>query len=138
MRPIPSGILHYATLMLISTATARSQHIQHPAPVDPKQFAVMAWGQSPSDTDQLRGMREAGLNVSGFCRPADIEKVRAAGLTCFISDRQISGLDLLHLPPDDEIRRNVAALKDQIGGNPAALGFYLRDEPNAAEMPGLG
>ena len=34
--------------------------------------------------------------------------------------------------------RAVAVLKEQIGSNPAALGFYLRDEPNAAEMPGLG
>jgi hypothetical protein len=25
----------------------------------------MAWGDSPSDADQLRGMKEAGLNISG-------------------------------------------------------------------------
>jgi hypothetical protein len=47
-------------------------------------------------------------------------------------------MDPMHLPPDDELRRSIAALKDQIGASPAALGFYLRDEPPAAQMPGLG
>lgn len=98
----------------------------------------MAWGDSPSDADQLRGMREAGLNISGFCRAEDLPKVKAAGLTCFVRDRQISGVDLTHIPPDEEIRREVVLLKNRIGGEPAALGFYLRDEPNASQMPGLG
>ena len=52
--------------------------------VSPKDFAVMAWGDSPSDPDPLRGMKEAGLNISGFCNAEDLEKVRAAGLTCFM------------------------------------------------------
>jgi hypothetical protein len=29
-------------------------------------------------------------------------------------------------------------LSKRIAENPAALGFYLRDEPNAQMMPGLG
>jgi hypothetical protein len=127
-----------AILLLIPAAPLRSQGNHHPNPVDPKQFAVMAWGGSPSDAGQLRGMREAGLNISGFCRADDLEKVKAAGLTCFVQDPALSGMDPMHLPPDDELRRSVAALKDQIGANPAALGFYLRDEPPAAQMPGLG
>ncbi len=107
-------------------------------PVAPKDFAVMAWGSSPSDSQDLRGMRDAGLNISGFCRPEDLERVRAAGLTCFVSDRRLSSYDPEHLPPDDQLRRDVAELKQQIGSNPAALGFYLRDEPSARLMPGLG
>ena len=47
--------------------------------IEPRDFAVMAWGNSPSSPDQLRGMKEAGLNISGFCRAEDLEKVRAAG-----------------------------------------------------------
>ena len=98
----------------------------------------MAWGASPSDPAQLQGMREAGLNISGFCRVEDLDRVRAAGLTCFISDKHISGYKPRQLPPDDEIRRTVAELKKEIANNPAALGFYLQDEPDAQSMPGLG
>ncbi len=98
----------------------------------------MAWGGSPSDPAQLRGMREAGLNISGFCRVADLERVRAAGLTCFISDKRIGGHEPLQLPSEDELRRNIGELKKEIGDNPAALGFYLQDEPDAPSMPGLG
>ena len=98
----------------------------------------MAWGGSPSDPAQLRGMREAGLNISGFCRVEDLDRVQAAGLTCFISDKRISGHEPSRLPADEEMRRQVAELKKAINDNPAALGFYLQDEPDAQSMPGLG
>ena len=123
-------------ILLLPFALAQSFHLR--APAAPKDFAVMAWGGSPSDPEQLRGMREAGLNISGFCRVEDLERVRAAGLTCFVSDKTIDNYDPLHLPPDAEVRRHVAGLKNEIGNSPAVLGFYLRDEPDAPSMPGLG
>jgi len=103
----------------------------------PKSFAIMAWGDAPSDAAQLRGMREAGLNIAGFCRAEDLEKVRDAGLSCFVNDPRISGYDWQALPPDDEVRSRAGSLAKQIGANPAAIGFFLRDEPPAALMPGL-
>lgn len=115
-----------------------SQIGRHPRTVAPKDFAVMAWGTSPSDPDQLRGMRDAGLNISGFCHARDLGSVQAAGLSCFVRDPRIPSFDPLHLPSDSEIRSAVTDLSKQIAGNPAALGFYLRDEPNAQMMPGLG
>lgn len=107
-------------------------------PIGPKDFAVMAWGSSPSDPDQLRGMKEAGLNISGFCNPADLDKVRAAGLTCFVRDAWIGSHTPPNAPSDSEIREHFAQLKGEIGDNPSALGVFLRDEPSATMMPGLG
>jgi hypothetical protein len=131
-------MLRKLTYLLLAAAAARGQTGRHPQPAAPKDFAVMAWGGSPSDAEQLRGMREAGLNISGFCRAQDLPMVQTAGLTCFVRDSRIQSFDPLHMPSDDEIRGRVAELKTQIGSSGAALGFYLRDEPNAQLMPGLG
>jgi hypothetical protein len=130
---------HLRPLLLAAlSGTLSGQAIYNPPPPPPERFAIMAWGRSPSDPDQLRWMKEAGLNISGFCRPEDIEQVRQAGLACFVSDKRINGYDWERLPPEAELRRNlgeaVAAVKD----HPAVIGFYLRDEPHASLMPGLG
>ncbi len=98
----------------------------------------MAWGRSPSDAEQLRWMKEAGLNISGFCRPEEIEQVRQAGLACFVSDKRISGYDWERLPPETELRRNIGEVVAAVKDHPAVLGFYLRDEPHASLMPALG
>jgi len=113
------------------------QKNRQPVPVAAKDFPVMAWGGSPSDPDQLRGMKEAGLNISGFCAAKDLEKVNAAGLTCFVTDQRINGYPLLNLPPEGEIRRNMEAVKNEVGDHPAVLGYYLRDEPDVKELEGL-
>jgi hypothetical protein len=131
------GMKTLPCLMAVASLAA-GQWIAQPQPVDPKQFAIMAWGSSPSDPEQLRLMKEAGLNITGFCRVADLDKVRAAGLWCFVSDKRANGYDWEKLPPESEIRRNVQELAGEIGDNPAVLGFYLRDEPHASLMPGLG
>lgn len=106
--------------------------------VNPKTFAIMAWGESPTNEQQLRDMHEAGLNVSGFCRAADLYKVRAAGLTCFVQSPALDRLDWLKLPNDDELRKIVDTVQRDVGGNSAAAGVFLRDEPSAQMMPGLG
>jgi hypothetical protein len=95
-------------LLLLPSSFAQTPH--RPPPAAPKDFAVMAWGDSPSDPEQLRGMREAGLNISGFCRVEDLERVRAAGLTCFVSDKLVDRDSQLVLPPDDQIHRQATAI----------------------------
>lgn len=109
-----------------------------PNPPAPNQFVIMAWDQSPSDPEQLRLMREVGLNVSGFCRVDDLEAVQQAGLACFVSDRRVSGYDWENLPEVSEIRMNIKNAANAVRGRPAAMGFYLRDEPHASLMPALG
>jgi hypothetical protein len=120
------------------TLAATAQGLHPPAPVAPRDFAVMAWGTSPSDPELLRGMKEAGLNIAGFCRADELNQVRDAGLTCFVRDLRANGYDWTHMPGDDVLRRNVTALKAQVGADPAALGFFLRDEPPASMMSGMG
>jgi hypothetical protein len=104
----------------------------------PRDFPVMAWGTSPSDPEQLRGMKEAGLNISGFCSADDVDRVSAAGLGCFVSDERVNGYDWEKLPAEEQIRTNIDALVRQASGNAAVLGFFLRDEPSTLLMPGLG
>jgi hypothetical protein len=124
--------------VLLLTPLALSQRNPTPTPIAPKEFALMAWGDSPSDPGQLSGMRDAGLNISGFCHVEDLDRVKAAGLTCFVHDPKLSSYAPDHLPSAATIQTDVAALKKQIGDNPAAIGFFLRDEPSAPLMPGLG
>ena len=130
---IASALLSVA----VSPFAAATQQFPTLEPPAPKSFAIMAWGDAPSDMAQLRGMRDAGLNIAGFCRAEDLDKVRDAGLACFVSDPRIGGYDWQALPPDSEIRGRIGGLAHQIGSNPAAIGFFLRDEPHAALMPGL-
>src|SRR5690349_15900110 len=95
MNPIRISVAAFLSLVPL----ALSQKSFQPTPIAPKQFAVMAWGDSPSDVDQLRGMKEAGLNISGFCRAEDLDRVKAAGLTCFVNDPKLSGYAPEQLPP---------------------------------------
>jgi hypothetical protein len=83
-------------------------------------------------------MKQAGFNVSGFCPVEDLEKVRAAGLTCIVVDPRANGYEFTHVPPDAVLDRNAAELSRTIDGNPAALAFMLADEPKATMLAGLG
>ncbi len=130
--------MRYLWVVVAISTCAWAQQPHSPARVNARDFAVMAWGDSPSDENQLRLMREAGLNISGFCRAADLERVAAAGLTCFVSDPRANGYDWKNVPSEAEMRQNIAALAKEVGGSPAAIGFYLLDEPHASLMPGLG
>ena len=98
----------------------------------------MPWDSSPSDPAQLQLMKEAGLNISGFCAPKDLPAVLAAGLACFVSDPRVNGYDWTKMPPEAELRGNITAAVRDVENNPAVLGFFLRDEPGADLFPGLG
>ncbi|HZU25589.1 MAG TPA: hypothetical protein VFA04_08710 [Bryobacteraceae bacterium] len=127
------GLLVWAAPLLLAAQTAHP-----PARVGAHEFPLMAWNDSPSDPGYLRQMYEAGLNVSGFCKPSDLDRVAAAGMSCFVTDPRVNGYDWTRLPNDSVLRANVASLVDEVRGKPALLGFFLRDEPHASLMPGLG
>ena len=106
--------------------------------VGPDVFPIMAWSGSPTDAESLRLMKEAGLNVTGFCKVEELEKVRDAGLACFVSDTSLGTFIARESATDAEIRDAVAALATRIGSNPAAMGVNLRDEPSVKQMTILG
>jgi hypothetical protein len=127
-----------ACLLAGLVGTAFAQEFPQPPALSPREFALMAWGGVPSDPNQLRWMREAGLNIAGFCSPDQLDKVDAAGLTCFVSDPRASHYPWKQMPSQQELRKNVLALVRDVQNHPAALGYFLMDEPSASQMPGLG
>jgi hypothetical protein len=116
---------------------AWAQSFVEPPEVSPRDFALMAWDQSPSDPHQLDLMRQAGLNISGFCSPEDLGRVQAAKMACFVSDDRANGYDWVQMPDEKELQENLNALVKEVQNRPAALGFLLYDEPRAQMMPDL-
>ena len=115
-----------------------AQQFPHPQPATPRDFVVMPWDNTPSDPELLQGMKDAGMNMAGFCGAKDVERVRAAGLTCVLRDPRLSNYDWKKLPPEDHIRKDVAELAREFGSDPTVRGFFLDDEPRTLEMPALG
>jgi len=83
-------------------------------------------------------MQQAGINVSGYCRAEDLDRVRDAGLTCLVNDSAIQKLVSGETATDADIRIAVTALAARIRSHPAAFGVNLRDEPGVQQMPILG
>ena len=100
----PRSISLLLSILLLAARVAQGQVFSAPPPAAPRDFAVMAWGGSPADPAQLRLMKEAGLNISGFCTPEDLDRVHEAGLSCFVSDNRISGYDWEKMPGEAEVQ----------------------------------
>ena len=132
------GLALSACLLAGLIEAANAQEFHPMPPVSPREFALMAWGATPSDSTQLNWMRQAGLNISGFCSPDQLDMVDAAGLTCFVSDPRANHYPWKQMPSQQAVRKNLAALVRDVRNRPAALGFFLMDEPGASQMPGLG
>jgi hypothetical protein len=100
-------------------------------------FPIMAWNTPPSDPAVYKKMAECGLNVAGFVPVAALDMCNAAGLKAIVSDTRCGGYDWTHV--DERVARsNITSLVAQVGKHPAVYGYYLRDEPPPAYLPGLG
>jgi hypothetical protein len=131
-------ILIAVVLSWILTASVVSQRIFPEKRVAPEDFVVMSWGSASADPQQLQWMKDAGLNVAGFGRTADLKAFADAGIKVFVSDRRVGGYDFEQPLDEAVVRRNLESLKAEIGDNPAVIGFNLQDEPHARAMPSLG
>jgi len=138
-RRIPRASLFLARLLLLCAAVSGcAQTARTLSPPAPSQFAIMAWGKSPSDPGQLMLMQEVGLNISGFCAVSDLEAIHQAGLACFVDDKRVNGYDWARLPEEAELRSNIESVADAVRDRPAVMGFRLRDEPRAWQIPAMG
>jgi hypothetical protein len=127
-------------LILLAALTLEAAHpwVHKIEPVPPAVFPVLAWNPSPTDDESLALMKQAGLNLSGFCEVAELDKVRAAGLACIVKDAAIDRMVSRNQAADAEIRKAVEDLAARIAKHPAAFGVYLRDEPGVELMPVIG
>lgn len=134
------ALLNAALSLLLagSLFPATAQTFAEPPEISPRDFALMAWDQSPADPHQLDLMRQAGLNISGFCTPGELDQVQAAKMACFVTDERANGYEWTGMPDRKELQNKIAALVAEVRNRPAALGFFLYDEPQAQMMPGLG
>ncbi len=130
--------LLFVTFVLVLSVVALGQRIYPEQRVDPETFTVMSWGPVIAEPQQLQWMKEAGINIVGFAGVDDLPAIAEAGLKAFLSDRRVNGYDFDQPLDEAEVRRNIASLKEEIGDNPAVIGFMLRDEPHARAMPSLG
>ncbi|HEY2934555.1 MAG TPA: hypothetical protein VGK99_22685 [Acidobacteriota bacterium] len=115
-----------------------SQRVFREIRVPPADFAVMSWGSTTADPQQLQWLKDAGINIAGFGRIRDLPAFEKAGVQVFISDPRVNGYDFEKPLDEALVRRNIEAVAKEVGDSPAVIGFMLRDEPHARAMPSLG
>ena len=125
-------------LFLATSACSAGAQEKGPRMLRPEEFAILPWGWTPGDPDQLAGIRECGFNLAGFVAVDHLELVRKAGLQCIVSDGSTHVGDAEAALPEDEIERRVKSLVERVAGHEAVFGYYLRDEPGAGAYAGLG
>ena len=117
---------------------AQAPVFAQPAVPSAQQFALMTWDYVPTQDEQLRGMKDVGMNIAGMCTAADLPRVTAMGLRCLLDDPVMRGYDLAHLPSDEQMSRDIAAIAKRHSTDPTVMGFYLHDEPQLSQMAALG
>lgn len=100
-------------------------------------FPLMAWNWPPTDEKTLNEMRACGLTMAGFVPPSGLDACHAAGLKAIVNDPRCSGYDWMNVDAE-QARANAASLVGEVKNHPALFGYYLCDEPVAAQLPGLG
>ena len=100
-------------------------------------FPIMAWSGAPDDPAALAKMRDCGITVVGPTPMSKLDACQAAGLKVLIQDDRASGYGNWQGVDEAAAKKNVASLVEQTAKHPAAIGYYLMDEPHAALFPGL-
>lgn len=123
-----------AGLGLASAAAA----FPRPTAPDPQQFVLMAWDEVRAAPADLEGMRDAGLNVAGFCTAEQVEAVRRAGLACILRDPRLSQYDWSQPPAAAVLESDVARAVPVLAARKTVLGVLLNDEPQSRDLAAIG
>jgi hypothetical protein len=106
-------------------------------------FAITPWelGREKQELfDQpgygIGSLRECGFNTVAFVRPDQLEKVERAGMRAIVG-RPGARVDWRRMS-NQAIAKYVAGVVGAAGESDAVLGYFLADEPSAAEFPALG
>jgi hypothetical protein len=127
----PSTFAHSCGLIFACLLAFLASGIQ-PGFAQERGISILAWSGPPAgetNAERYRELAEAGFthNFSSFANADAMEKAldvaQAAGIKQFIS------IPELHSDPEKVIAR--------FQRHPALAGYYLRDEPSAADFPAL-
>jgi hypothetical protein len=105
--------------------------------LEPEEFPILPWGETPGDLDALKELRACGFNLAGFVDPEILDLVSEARLKgiVFHSRARVDENDCRL--DEAQIDQRVAAFVQQVGQHPAIFGYFLSDEPGAQIFPGL-
>ena len=111
--------------------------------VEPNQLPILGWGWLnwvPGVAEKpefYREMQECGFTIAGFVsNDAQVAAARAAGMQVIIWHRDIAQVDFRN-PAPDAWREKVKAVVDKYADEPAVWGYYVKDEPELADMAGV-
>jgi len=116
-------------------------------PPGPDFFPVLPWSAQHGWTEPwvarsqgLDSIAECGFTMAGFVRPEDLPECERLGLKAIMFpdvpnvgtwSRQWRALS------DEEIDDRIRTFVEQCGPSAAIMGYYIEDEPSAADFPAL-
>ncbi len=96
----------------------------------------MPYNTAPTNAAALQRMRDCGFTLAGFAAPDALDACAAAGLKAIVRDPRVADYDWAKVDATRS-RTKIASLVKQVGRHPATFGYFLRDEPDLAMLPGL-
>ncbi len=138
----------FATLLL-ALVIAVPALLAQDAPVkiwtDENTFPIMSWGpmdfvgEHAADPEIYSGMKECGITIAGFAtNDLQVQRAKDAGLKVFYGsfNSAIGRYDWRN--PNVEVwRQEYASIVEKYKDEDAVMGYYVKDEPSYAELPGV-
>lgn len=91
------------------------------------QFPLMAWDYATDDAT-LKKMADCGINMVAFVPPKMLDACSKHGIRAIVFNENFNAYN--DLPA-------LSKLIKKVNSHPAVFGYHLKDEPSAAEYPGL-